>query len=135
MSIFGAYLSGTQTLGKINTYITLFILSIFILITLFFLYNTIFNYKPKPHCDTVPPGVECSSMTRGGTIILISIILAILVGIFYFNFVLKDNKAFQTVRGVRSQANFVNNLFRKPRPRFRGPRFRRPALRGPRFRR
>ena len=111
MSIFNAYLSGTRALGKINTYITLFILSIFILISLFFLYNTIFNYTPKPHCDTVPPGVECSTMTRGGTILLISIILIILVGIFYFNFVLKDNKAYQTARGVTSQANFVNNLF------------------------
>lgn len=124
MAATNTYLSDSQALGKLNTYITLFILSIFILIALFFLYINIFNYEPKPPCSTTSPGEDCENVPRAVSITVISIILIILVVIFYFNFSLKDNKAYQTARGVRAQADLMNNLYRRPvyiRPMYRRP--------------
>lgn len=133
MTLLNTYISGTQTLGKINTYITLFIVSIFILIALFFLYNAVFNYTEKPPCSADSQGQDCENVPRRVSIAIIIIILAVLVAIFYFNFALKDNKAYQTMSGVKTQANFVNNLFR--RPRFRGPQINFSLRRGARGRR
>tara|TARA_Y100001938_G_C7990370_1_gene379156 strand:+ start:316 stop:672 length:357 start_codon:yes stop_codon:yes gene_type:complete len=118
MSVAKAFLSGTQSLGKINLIFSIFMLSLIIVILLFALHFIVLTPDEKwpPKCDNSPAtttevATNCSDLTKQQTIVAVVIIIVILLGIAYFTFAFRNNKALQTISGANVEAKFIKGLF------------------------
>lgn len=115
MSIAKSFLSGTQTLGKMNIYISTFVMFIVVIGLIALLYSIAKtpNKNWPQRCDPskTQQSVNCVNLSKNQTMILLVFIILVLSGIGFFTFSFRNSKALQTMRGAGVEANFVKGLF------------------------